>query len=108
MQISRALKKSKRGSIHLHRRLSIILILALIVIVIALVAFQEVPQLSVAGNPGDAPGTDPFGDDSGSGTYSTLESTPEFGFGGGALALVICFIAFGLFMKRGKLKASIQ
>jgi hypothetical protein len=106
MQISRALKKSKRGSIHLHRRLSIILLLSLLLVVIALVAFQQGPQFSVAGNPGDAP-ADPFGDDSGSGTYSTLESTPEFGFGGGALALVICFIAFGLFMKRGKLKASI-
>jgi hypothetical protein len=105
MQISRALKKSKRGSLHLHRRLSVILILALLLVVIALVIFQASPQLSVAGNPGDAPGSDPFGDDSGSGTYSTLESTPEFGVGGGALALVICFLAFGLYMKRGKLKA---
>ncbi len=147
MQISKALKRSKRGSLHFGRRLSIVLLVALLMVAIALVAFRGFAEFSVAGNP-DSPGTpvDSKGHiDSSTGTSSSSndegdynlifgssdsnptptptatpvpgedpepvpipfdpDPTPEFGFGGAAIALVICFIAFGLFTKRGSLKA---
>jgi hypothetical protein len=34
-----------------------------------------------------------------------LESTPEFEVGGATVALLVCFLAFGLFIKSGGLKA---
>jgi hypothetical protein len=118
MQISKALKRSRHGSLHFGRRLSIVLLVALLIVAIALVAFRGFAEFSVAGNPenpgtpGDSNGNigssiNPYSSSNDEGDYSLLVfPAPEFGFGGAGLALLICFIAFALFMKRGSLKAN--
>ena len=101
MQISQALKKSKVGSLHFRKRLSILLIAILLLVVVVLVVFQGFSQISVAGDT-STPTPEPTVGDTGGGTGG-LSTLPEYGAGGGIIALIICFAAFALFAKRGRL-----
>jgi hypothetical protein len=104
MQISRALRKSKQGSLHFRKRLSAVLILALVIVVITLVAIRTIPTISVAGDTDPPIPTIGTEDGTGGGGEGGLSTLPEYGsVGGGVIALVICFVAFALFTKRDRL-----
>lgn len=105
MQISTALKRSKVASVHFRRRLSILLIAILLLVVVVLVVFQGFSRISVAGDTSTPTPTPPVGDTGGAtGGTDPMSVLPEYGFtGGGIVALAICFAAFALFAKRGKL-----
>ena len=98
MQISRALVRNKVANVLFRRRLLIVLIALLILLVIVVVYVQGSPENPIAVS-GDTGGGNGGG---GNGDFPT--PTPEYGFtGGGVIALVICFAAFALFVKRGKI-----
>jgi len=96
MQISRALMRNKVATLLFRRRLLIVLIALLLLLVVVIVSVQGSPENPVMVS-GDT--------DAGSGgSFDPLIVTPEYGFtGGGVVALVICFAAFALFVKRGKI-----
>jgi hypothetical protein len=132
MQISRKLAKSKRGSLHFRKRLTAIFVVALLMVVVVLVICNDFPRLSVAGDESGSSGKNGGSGDytyfetqestptptSTPTTTSTPPSTPtntppvpsftpsvtpEFGFAGGIVAIAMCFIAFGVFARAGKL-----
>jgi len=119
MHVSRALLKNTRASLHLHRRFLIFLV-AVLVVAVALVAICSVPQIITAGDTDTDSGTSGYAsgayifethtehDDSPTPTptpdvtFPPLTDAPEYGIGGGLIALFVGFLAFTLFIKRAK------
>lgn len=121
MHVSRALLKNTRASLHLHRRFFIFLV-AVLVVAIALVAICSVPQIITAGNTDTGTGTSGYAsgayifethtehEDSPTPTptptpevtFPPLTDAPEYGIGGGLIAIFVVFLAFTLFVKRAK------
>jgi hypothetical protein len=120
MHVSRALLKNTKASLHFHRRFFIFLV-ALLIIVVALIAVAaSLPQIITAGNTDTGIGTSGYAsgayifethtDHEGSPTptptpnvtFPPLVDAPEYGIGGGLVALFICFAAFTVYMKRAK------
>ena len=94
MQISRALVRNKVATVLFRRRLLIVLIALLLLLVVVILYVQGSPENPIAVS-GDT--------EAGTGGDFPL-ATPEYGYsGGGIIALIICFAAFALFVKRGKL-----
>jgi hypothetical protein len=132
MHVSRALLKNTRASIHFHRRFLIFLVaLLVVIIVLVMVASTGIPQILTAQTySSDDDGDSGQGNNGAfysyteSGDSSTPTPTPEptftphdptpdpttpivptpeySGIGAGLIALFACFIAFTLFMVRGK------
>jgi hypothetical protein len=131
MHVSRAMLKNTRASIRFHRKFLVFLVaLLVVIIVLVMICSSGIPQFLTAqtystGEGGDSGegGTGAFYSYSDSGGDPTVTPTPEptftphdpspdpsdppvptpeFSVGGGIIALVACFIAFSLFMVRGR------
>jgi uncharacterized membrane protein len=103
MQFSKGPKRSRVASMHFRRRLTILLIAILLLVIGVLVVCQGFSPISVAGNTSTHTHT-PIVGDTGGGTVGCLSTLPEYNFAfGGIIAVIICFAAFGVFAKRGKL-----
>jgi uncharacterized membrane protein len=129
MHVSRALLKNTRASLRFHKRFLIFLVALLVVIVtLVMLCSNGVPQTLTAQTYTSDGGDDSGGGStSGSYTFDTYTdptptptstptstntptpsttfvpfTTPEYGIGGAVIALLACFVAFTLFMVRGK------
>lgn len=86
----------------------VFLIVLLMITVFLLVFFNGTSLVPVKANPPNG-GLNVMGDISSNNEGANfrvmpeIEPAPEFSFGGGLLALIICFMAFAVFVKRGKL-----
>ena len=106
MQISRDLLRSTRASIRTHRGLIVVFIIVTLAILASfLLFFKGFPQVSYAQT-----NTTKTDSSTGIGTsigyYDVPEvpfATPEYGPIGALAALIACFVAFAVYVKRNKL-----
>jgi hypothetical protein len=122
MHVSRALLKNTRASIQFHRRLFIFLV-ALLVVIVALVALASgLPQITTAGDTSSGTGSTSVNNDffifntfadptttptpsstpTPTPTFPPFYDAPEYGVGGGIIALFAGFVAFTVFLRYGK------
>ena len=101
MELSRSLSKNRRGSIRSRKRILVLLFIVFLATVV-LITFIHATQNSA--NTGSVnQGIPQVNETGGSGVVPDVPNpAPEIPFGGSLLAAVICFIAFGFFVKRGK------
>lgn len=110
MQSPKSWLRSTYGSIRSRKRLFVVFLIVLLAVAVCLLVFFNGSSLiavrATGGGNGQTGGsTNGIGDDTGGGNLGLdpPNPAPEFSFGGGLLAAIICFFAFALFVKRDKL-----